>query len=74
MDIPCLTRSVNAVAQGPFCVDRKIYAAFVKYVIKLVGTANPITNFEFAEQYVKNNKRNKYFSGISDPTFRLCKI
>jgi len=70
MDIPCLTRSVNAVAQGPFCVDRKIYAAFVKYVIKLVGTANPITNFEFAEEYVKN----KYFSGISDPKFRLCKI
>jgi len=39
-------------------VDRKTYAkpsAFVKYVIKFVGTANPITNFEFAEEYVKNN-------------------
>jgi len=29
-------------------------------VIKFVGTANPITNFEFAEEYVKNNKQNKY--------------
>jgi len=25
-------------------------------VIKFVGGANPITNFEFAEEYVKNNK------------------
>jgi len=49
--------------QEPFCVDRKTYAklsAFVKYVIKFVGRANPITNFEFVEEYVKNNKPNKY--------------
>jgi hypothetical protein len=25
-----------------------------------VGTANPITNFKFAEEYVENNKQNKY--------------
>ena len=30
-------------------------------MIEFVGTANPITNFEFAEEYVKNNKQNKYF-------------
>ena len=29
-------------------------------MIKFVGTANPITNFKFAEEYAKNNKRNKY--------------
>jgi len=29
-------------------------------VIKFVGTANPITNFKFAEEYVENNKQNKY--------------
>jgi hypothetical protein len=49
--------------QDPFCVDCKTYAkpsAFVKYVIKFVGGANPITNFEFVEEYVKNNKSNKY--------------
>src|SRR5258705_9901775 len=49
--------------QEPFCVDRKNYAklsAFVKYVIKFVGGANPITNFEFVEEYVKNNKPTKY--------------
>ena len=33
-------------------------------MIKFVGTANPITNFEFAEEYVKNNKRIKYFKFI----------
>ena len=27
---------------------------------KFVGRANPITNFEFVEEYVKNNKPNKY--------------
>jgi hypothetical protein len=27
---------------------------------KFVGRANPITNFEFVEEYVKNNKRNTY--------------
>ena len=35
-------------------MDCKTYAkpsAFVKYVIKFVGTANPITNFEFADEY-----------------------
>jgi len=49
--------------QEPFCVNRKTYAklsAFVKYMIKFVGRANPITNFEFVEEYVKNNKPNKY--------------
>jgi len=49
--------------QKPFCVDRKTYAklsTFVKYVIKFVGRANPITNLEFAEEYAKNNKRNTY--------------
>jgi hypothetical protein len=25
-----------------------------------VSTANPITNFKFAEEYVENNKQNKY--------------
>ena len=45
--------------QEPFCADHKPYAklsTFVKYVIKFVGRENPITNFEFAEEYVKNNK------------------
>ena len=28
--------------------------------MKFVGTANPITNFKFAEEYAKNNKQNKY--------------
>ena len=45
--------------QEPFCVDQKTYAkpsTFVKYVIKFVGPANPITNFEFAEEYAKNDK------------------
>src|SRR5258705_9931385 len=49
--------------QEPFCVDCKTYAklsAFVKYVIKFVGRANPITNHEFAGEYVKNNKQNTY--------------
>src|SRR6202453_1914273 len=49
--------------QEPFCGARKTYmkpSTFVKYMIKFVGTANPITNFKFAEEYVKNNKRNKY--------------
>ena len=49
--------------QELFCVDCKTYAklsAFVKYVIKFVGGTNPITNFEFVEEYVKNNKPNKY--------------
>ena len=35
-------------------------SAFVKYVIKFLGRANPVTNFEFAEEYVKNNKQNTY--------------
>ena len=50
--------------QEPFCGARKTYmkpSTFVKYMIKFVGTANPITNFKFAEEYVKDNKRNKYF-------------
>ena len=44
-------------------MDCKTYAklsAFVKYVIKSAGGANPITNFELVEEYVKNNKPNKY--------------
>src|SRR6266481_2679727 len=56
--------------QEPFCVDRKTYAklsTFVKYVIKFVCRANPITNFEFAEEYVKKNKRNTYLIFIFLP-------
>ena len=56
--------------QEPFCVDHKTYAklsAFVKYVIKFVGRANPITNFEFVEEYVKNNKQNIYLIFIFLP-------
>jgi hypothetical protein len=51
--------------QEPFCVDHKTYAklsAFVKYVIKFVGRANLITNFEFVEEYVKNNKTKYIFN------------
>ena len=51
-------------------MDRKIYAklsTFVKYVIKFVGRANPITNFEFVEEYAKNNKRNTYLIFIFLP-------
>jgi hypothetical protein len=36
-----------------------------KYVIKFVGTANPITKFEFGEEYVKNNEQN-YFLFLGD--------
>jgi hypothetical protein len=53
-DVEVLTRPHQR--QEPFCVDRKTYAklsAFVKYVIKFVGRANPITNFEFVEEYMK---------------------
>ena len=39
-------------------------------MIKFVGTANPITNFEFAEEYAKNNKQIKYFKFI----FRAYRI
>ena len=56
--------------QEPFCVDCKTYtkpSAFVKYVIKFVGTANPITNFEFAEEYAKNNKENFFFLAYPIP-------
>ena len=56
--------------QEPFCVDCKTYAklsTFFKYVIKFVGRANPITNFEFAEEYVKNNKQNRYLIFIFLP-------
>ena len=48
--------------QEPFCADRKTYtkpSAFVKYVIKYACTANLVTNFKFAEEYVMNNKRIK---------------
>ena len=56
--VPCHRR------QRSFCGARKTYtkpSTFVKYVIKFVGTANPIPNFEFVEEYVKNNKRIKYY-------------
>src|ERR1700685_3473662 len=49
--------------QEPFCGACKTYmkpSTFVKYMIKFVGTANPITNFKFVEEYAKNNKRNRY--------------
>jgi len=48
-------------------VNNKTYAkpsTYIKYVAKYVGTANPITNFEFVEQYVKNNKQNNYLKCI----------
>jgi hypothetical protein len=50
--------------QGPICTAHKTYAkpsTFVKYAIKFAGSANSITNFELAEEYVRNNKRIKYF-------------
>jgi hypothetical protein len=56
--------------QEPFCVDHKTYAnlsTFVKYVIKFVGRANPITNFEFVKEYAKNIKRNIYLIFIFLP-------
>jgi hypothetical protein len=56
--------------QEPFCVNHKTYAklsVFVKYVIKFVDRANPITNFEFAEEYAKNNKQNTYLIFIFLP-------
>jgi hypothetical protein len=56
--------------QEPFCVDHKTYAklsTFVKYVIKFVGRANPIANFEFAEEYVKYHKQNTYLIFIFLP-------
>ena len=33
-------------------------------MIKFLGTTNPITNFKFAEEYVRNNKQIKYFKFI----------
>src|SRR6202050_714910 len=59
--------------QEPLCGARKTYtkpSTFVKYMIKFVGTANPITNFKFAEEYVRNNKQIKYFKFI----FRAYRI
>jgi len=50
--------------QESFLVACKTYtkpSTFVKYVIKLVGTANPIANSKFVEQYVMNNKANQIF-------------
>ena len=47
-------------------ISTKLFA-FVKYVIKFVGRANPITNFEFVEEYAKNNKRNTYLIFIFLP-------
>jgi hypothetical protein len=49
--------------QGPLCGAHKTYtkpSTFGKYVIKFVGTTNPITNFKFEEEYMKKNKQNKY--------------
>jgi len=56
--------------KNPFVWIHKTYAklsAFVKYVIKICGGANPITNFEFAKEYAKNNKRNTYLIFIVLP-------
>jgi hypothetical protein len=58
--------------QGPLCGARKTYtkpSTFVKYVIKFVGTTNPITNFKFVEEYVENNKQSKYliFNFLAHP-------
>ena len=39
-------------------------STFDKYVIKFIGTANLIPNFEFVEEYVKNNKQIKCFKFI----------
>ena len=50
--------------QQPFLVAHKTYtksSTFVKYVIKLVGTANPIADSKFVEEYVMNNKANQIF-------------
>jgi hypothetical protein len=40
----------------PFVWIAKPMQHLLKYVIKFVGTANPITNFEFGEEYVKNKE------------------
>src|ERR1700732_4691037 len=53
--------------QEPFCGACKTYtkpSTFDKYVIKFVSTANSIPSFEFAHEYVKNNKQIKYFKFI----------
>jgi hypothetical protein len=50
--------------QEPFLVTCKTYAkpcTFVKYVIKLVGTTNPIADSKLVEEYVMNNKANQIF-------------
>ena len=50
--------------QEPFLVARKTYtkpSTFVKYVIKLMGAANPIADSKFVEEYVMNNKANQIF-------------
>jgi hypothetical protein len=57
------TRCPSHQRQGPLFGAHKTYtkpSTPVKYVIKFVGTANPITNFKFAEEYVENNKQNKH--------------
>jgi len=54
---------VDHTGDKPFLVAHKTYtkpSMFVKYVIKLVGTANPIANSKL-EQYVMNNKANQIF-------------
>ena len=50
--------------QEPILVARKTYtkpSTFVKYVIKLVGAANPIADSKFVEEHVMNNKANQIF-------------
>jgi hypothetical protein len=50
--------------QEPFLVTHKTYtkpSTFVKYVIKIVGVANPIADSKFVEEYVMNNKANQIF-------------
>jgi hypothetical protein len=50
--------------QEAFLVAGKTYtkpSTFVKYVIKLVGAANPIADSKFVEEYVMSIKQIKYF-------------
>ena len=59
----CL-RASSHQRQEPFLVAHKTYtkpSTFVKYVIKLVGAANPIADSKFVEEYVMNNKANQIF-------------
>ena len=45
--------------QEPFLVTHKTYtkpSTFVKYVIKLVGVANPIADSKFVEEYIRDEQ------------------